>query len=200
VIEDWEPKQKDVTLGYFKRVNNLWYKRCTGPGHSGIVYLPATEKYFAVRKNRGVGNKGQFLSRCRLCENWANIKGDPPPIGPGFCPAYQVRPFVVEAVNRVGLNEFASRVGMSYEGLSRIIEGKTLRVRTTNLRKIILELISIKRKNEVSISSASRTRAIKRLHRYQGSVCPECGTLQDNVTEGCSHCADRIRQRLRRAG
>ncbi len=189
----FEPNQKQVTAGFFKEINGVWHKRCTGPAHDEPTYLPATEKYFYTRK----GNKryGQFTSQCRLCCNWKGI--DSPGLH-GLVDVSVVWHFYNEAVNRVGLMELSRRTGLNWDGLSKVLHKEVRSVRKSNLRKVMLELISMRRKNEHSINGFSKRWAHQRLTRGS-QTCAGCGTPQSNYTDGCATCWERRRGISRRA-
>lgn len=188
------PSKEQITRGTFKLIDGQWYKLCTGPAHDeGPVYLPATEKYFHIRKTT---RQGELVSRCRLCVNWAKIKS--PGSHHGWVPLAEVRHFFIEAANRIGAKELADRAGISYNTLTPILLGRNQYVRKATLRKVMLELISIKRKNEYSISKYAAWRVTKRANGEK-STCLGCGTHLDNFTEGCSTCWERRYNRVRRA-
>ena len=120
-------------------------KLCKGPAHDEPTLLPATEKYFYVRKS--VGREGQLVSRCRLCCNWERLKS---PGLSGTVSHHVAEPFFREAVNRVGFSEAARRIDMSETGLRNILNGPPYRrVQKRTLRKCMLEVISMRRKGEV---------------------------------------------------
>lgn len=127
-----------------KVIDGQTLKLCKGPGHDEPTWLPMTEKYFYVGKTgRYVG---KFYHRCRLCTNWEDLKS---PGLSGMVPAVQVRQYFIEGVNRVGMTEFSRRAGLSPNAVNWIINGRTKSVQKKTVRKALLELISIRRKNEV---------------------------------------------------
>ena len=146
-------------------MNGQWHKRCTGPAHDEPVYLPATDKYFYVRAAEG--RDGEFLSRCRLCQNWTRVKS--PGSERGLIDANKVLPYYEEAVNRIGRMELHRRTGLSYESLSAVLDGKTAQVLKRNFKLVLLELISMRRKNEyrdnASLRLADKKRANKKRER-----------------------------------
>lgn len=192
------PSAKAITLGIYKQIDGVWHKRCTGPQHDETpIFLPANEKYFFVRKSRiksnGQGTYGQLSSRCRLCEAYANVK-----VSTGYhgwVPTWSVIHYYAEAVNRIGLAELARRTELQESSITAVLTGKTRNVRKNNLRKVMLELVSIRRKNENSINVHSLWRVTR---RGAQEVCIGCGTPSSNYTEGCAHCVDRRRQRAKR--
>lgn len=121
------------------------YKLCRGPAHDEPTLLPATEKFFYVRKSSG--REGQLYHRCRLCANWSRLKS---PGTSGYVPLYVALPFFREAVNRVGHMEAARRIGMSHNGLRDILKAPAYhKVQKGKLRLCMLEVISMRRKGEV---------------------------------------------------
>lgn len=197
-----EPRKKDVTQGIYKLIDGIWHKRCNGPAHDEPTYLPATEKYFYVRKSPG--RREHFVSNCRLCNCWRGciargleVKG----LNHGFVDRSQVIHIYQEAVNRLGLMELSKRTGLSYEGLSLVLYGRTRRVRKANLRKVMLELISARRHginspNQLVPKSNARWQAQRRGQGFDTKYCTGCGVLIEKpdqpITEGCRHCADRL--------
>jgi hypothetical protein len=138
-------------------------KLCAGPGHDEPVWLPATEKYF-YRHRRGE-RKGKLSTRCRLCSNWGRLKS---PGESGYVRVDIARPFYLELVNRIGMMEAERRTGISRNALRGVVTGRGLNgeregghdyrwVQKRSLRRVMLELISVRRKGEVrhrdSISS-----------------------------------------------
>lgn len=108
------------------------------------MWLPETDKYFVRYKS---GPKvGKFNSRCRLCHAWYATRT----IGlSGYVPDYRVRPFVIEGVHKVGMSEFARRTNVNEHILKGIIERPAGRRQKKVVRRIFLEVISIRRKGEV---------------------------------------------------
>jgi hypothetical protein len=120
-------------------------KLCHGPAHDVPTLLPATEKYFYVRRSKG--REGELYHRCRLCANWERLKS---PGTSGYVPLHVAFPFFREAVNRVGIVEAARRMGMSHNGLREILNAPpSHRVQKAKLRSCMLEVISMRRKGEV---------------------------------------------------
>lgn len=173
----------------------MWHKRCTGPAHDEPVYLPASDKYFYTRKESSK-RYGQFVSQCRLCCNWARLQS--PGSISGRVPVRDALPFYLEAISRVGLMELSKRTELNYTGLMRIPNGEAKYVLKSNLRKVMLELISMRRKNEYSINRQARWRNERRLLSPH-PTCAGCGTPQSNYTEGCTTCWERRRGISRRA-
>lgn len=60
----------------------------------------------------------------------------------------KVRHFYQEAALRIGRNELARRTGLNRQALSAAIDGRVKFVRKANVRKVMLELVSIQRKGE----------------------------------------------------
>lgn len=128
-----------------REIDGELHKCCYGPGHDEPTWLPATEKYFYIGKSGRY--KGKLMSRCRLCANWKKLKS---PGVQGLVPISKVRPFFIEGVHRVGKMEFARRVGMSHNGLRNILNSNGQRhVQKAVARRAMLEVISMRRKNEV---------------------------------------------------
>lgn len=188
-----QPSKQHIENGTFKLIGGVWHKRCTGPAHEEPTYLPATVKYFYVRKDKE--RRGELYSVCRLCACWKQVKS--PGSFHGYVPVSDVRHFYIEAVNRIGLRELARRTGLDADGLNHVITGKTKNVRKATLRKVMLELISIRRKNEHSISPSAARRVVNRVVGKNG-VCSGCGTSLSNFTEDCGVCWERKRGRERR--
>lgn len=187
------PNSKQINNGTFKLIDGQWHKLCKGVSHDEPTYLPATEKYFYVRKQKA--RKGELYTYCRLCAQWAQVKS--PGSHHGYVPAHQVRHFYNEAVNLIGLRELARRAKLDPDGIQHVITGKTKNVRKSSLRKVMLELISAKRKGEHSIHPNAVKWLTKRAVGNQG-VCGGCGTPLTNYTEGCSTCTERRIKRKNR--
>lgn len=116
---------------------------CTGPAHDIPTWLPNTEKYFYLRNKA----TGMLSSRCRLCMNWSRLKT--PGSTTGYVDVVKVRPFFIEAVNRVGMVEVARRAGVTTETVRRVYTGSGDRIQKAKVRAVLLELISMRRKGEV---------------------------------------------------
>jgi hypothetical protein len=187
-MEVFEPNPKSVRSGFYKKINGIWHKRCTGPSHAdepdGIGFLPATPKYFYIRGDNG--HYGKLANRCRLCQTYGTIQVHGTS---GLIEAHKVRHFYDEAVNRIGMAELARRTNLSRDGISNVLTGKAYRVRKANLRKIVLELTSIRRNRENSAGYHSKMHAIKRINK--DGTCNECGTSIANYTDGCRTCINR---------
>ena len=175
------PKDK-VTMGYYKQVNGIWHKRCTGPAHEEPTYLPANEKYFY----KGSGPNKKLRSKCRLCENWERI-GASPGYQHGYIDCIYVRLHFQEAVTRIGMAELARRAGVNRATIYAVIAMKQRRVQKRTVRAVMLELISIRRKKEFSANPVARAHNQRRLIDPE-EACAECGTKLDNYTEGCMTC------------
>lgn len=117
---------------------------CSGPGHDEPTWLPETDKYFWKRKTGS--QAGTYLSQCRLCKNWTRVKS---PGLSGYVPDHIIRPYVVEGVHKVGMTEFARRVGRSESVLKQIMESPFKKKQKRFVRRVMLEVISIRRKGEV---------------------------------------------------
>lgn len=117
---------------------------CKGPGHDEPTWLPETAKYFWQRKTGR--QAGTYVSQCRLCKNWTRVKS---PGLSGYVPDHIVRPYVVEGVHKVGLAEFSRRVGRNSSVLKQIIEQPFKKKQKRFVRRVMLEVISIRRKGEV---------------------------------------------------
>lgn len=181
--------------GIYKTIDGIVHKRCTGPAHDEPVYLPATEKYFYTRKSNQA-KYGIFVSRCRLCSCWARVNS--PGLDHGFIEVHEVIHFYVEVVNRIGLAELANRTGLSYKALSRVLYGRNKYVRKANVRKVMLELISVRRKNEYSIHKRASAWLVQRANG-NSAVCVGCGGSLNNYTAGCISCSERKSTRKSRA-
>lgn len=180
------PNQRQITLGTFKIVDGQWHKICTGPAHESPQYLPATEKYFYVRKSED--RAGELVSRCRLCMNWAKIKS--PGSERGWLPVRDVLPFYVEAVNRVGLAELSRRTGLNSTTILSVLLKRSKYVQRAKFKLVLLELISMRRKGEHHLTNGARWRNEQRNNRGS-QTCSECGTPASNFTEGCATCWER---------
>lgn len=180
------PSKRQVENGTFKRIDGKWHKRCTGPAHEEPEYLPATTKYFHAHQSGS--RKGEILSRCRLCINWNKLKS--PGSYHGYVPIERVLPFYREAVNRVGIIELAKRSGVSIGAIEMVLDGTSKQVKKLTLRKIMLELVSMRRKGESSNSKALAWRRDRRNAQHI-DLCSECGTPKSNFTAGCKNCYDR---------
>lgn len=187
------PAPKSVTLGYFKEIDGEWHKRCTGPAHEEPTYLPATEKYFFVRKKQDQRHS-LFFNQCRLCCAWGAVKKPHSLDLVGMIEASLVRHFYFEAANRIGIAELKRRTGVT--NIHKVIGGQQRMVRRENFRLVLLELISIRRKGENSISSKSRNAMLRKV--AHGRLCSECGTSLENYTVGCDTCWERKRGKTRR--
>jgi hypothetical protein len=186
------PSDQQIRNGTFKLIDGMWHKRCTGPAHEAPEYLPATEKYFHIRKTT---RQGELLSRCRLCTNWARLKS--PGSERGWVELSKVLHIFAEATNRIGVLEFCSRTGISPGTMTAILHRRSRWVQKATVRKAMLELISIRRRGEYSISEYARWRVVKRSAGKE--TCSGCGGSLLNQTDGCSTCWERDYKRTRRA-
>ena len=165
----------------------MWHKRCTGPAHDEHEYLPATEKYFYFRKSGK--NKGRPQARCRLCSNWTKLKS--PGSHHGYIPVDAARPYYTEIVNRIGVTELHRRSGLATGHILRVLTDMNKKyVEKAKLRKVMLELVSARRKNEYSISKGARWRQERRNAKHI-ELCAGCGTPKNNATIGCTACRTR---------
>jgi hypothetical protein len=127
-------------------IEGVEHKICSGPSHDVPTWLPATDKYFYVHKSGP--REGKLTSRCRLCTNWYKLSS---PGESGYVPIISVRKFVHELVGRIGKAETARRAQISPQTLWRIMkcdDAEQMIVKRT-VRKLMLQLISSRRKNEV---------------------------------------------------
>lgn len=181
------PSDRQIARGTFKLIDGAWHKLCTGPAHDEPTYLPATDKYFHGRKSGG--RNGELVSRCRLCINWSKLKS--PGSEQGWIPIEKVIPFYEEAVNRVGLTELSLRANVSTNHINSVLHKEQANVQKATFRKIMLELISMRRHNEYSIRPEARRRNRNRIHRDY-DLCSGCGTPKTNFTKGCDNCLNRF--------
>lgn len=181
------PTPKQLESGRYKLKQGVWHKLCTGPAHSEQgEYLPASEKYFIFKKS-----DGRPVARCRLCHNWAKLKSPHPGSLHGYVPVADVRPFYIEAVNRVGLAELSRRSGVSISHISAVLTDRNKQfVEKATLRKIMLELVSMQRKNERSLNGRARWKTDRRNNNELGT-CGGCGGPLRNITTGCEKCYNR---------
>jgi hypothetical protein len=190
-----EPTPKQLSSGKYKLIGGVWHKICTGQAHDEPTYLPATEKYFYFLK---IGpRRGRPVARCRLCHNWAKLKS--PGSHHGLVPVDKVHPFYAEAVNRVGMMELHRRSGLSIGHLSQVLTKRIKHVKKEQARRLMLELVSIQRKNEYSINRSSRWRTERRNNRGH-DTCSQCGTPKVNYTKGCATCRNRLYDAHRKGG
>lgn len=189
------PTDKQIQNGTFKLIEGIWHKRCTGPAHEEPVFLPATEKYFHARQSGH--REGELVSRCRLCINWSKLKS--PGSHHGYIPADQARPFVEEAVNRVGIMRLSELADIAPGTIENILYHRSSYVRKMTMRRLMLELVSLRRQNVTMTDALMRYKRDKRHHRMAGGSCAGCGTSLDDYTEGCPSCWERKRGRKRRS-
>jgi hypothetical protein len=130
---------------FFRKINGVLHKQCRGPAHDEPTWLPATEKYFYFYKTGMY--RGQIYGRCRRCVNWKRIKKCPEKSG--VVPIDEIRPFFIEAVNRVGLTEASRRIGMHYQNVKTIIDGNRTKVLRTSAEKVILAVMEMRKNGEV---------------------------------------------------
>lgn len=181
------PQQRYITAGYYKLEDGVWFKRCNGASHSKPAYFPANSVYFHVRK---VGRrKGQLLWQCKKCVNWQGSKI--PLDETGFVEVRAVRHFYEEAVNRVGLAEFAKRTGLTERGLAYVLKSESKYVRKTSLKRVMVELYKMRAIDEHSINLRARWHIPRRTNGV-AQACKGCGTTLDNRTTGCKHCYERF--------
>lgn len=186
------PTKKQIANGTYKLVDVGWHKLCTGPAHEEPEYLPATSKYFYTHKSGPM--KGELVSRCRLCSNWTKLKS--PGSHHGYVEVEKVHQFYTEAVNRIGAAELNRRTGLSLGHLRAVVNKDQKYVKKAQLRRLMLELTSIKRKNEYAADLRSKWRTEQRNNNGL-EVCKKCGTPKENITRGCDGCSDRWYARYR---
>ncbi len=184
------PTQYQIKYGYYKLVDGVWHKRCTGPAHEEHEWLPANDKYFYFLKKTG-----RPVSRCRLCHNWGKLKS--PGSYHGYIPVDIARPYYIEVVNRIGAMELSNRSGLSINHILRVLTNIDKKfVEKAKLRKVMLELVSIRRKNEHSITKSARWRQEKR-NAGEIDLCPACGVPKNDVSLGCPSCQNRQAHRFK---
>jgi len=127
-----------------KMIAGELHKLCTGPAHDEPTWLPATEKYFY--KGKTGSRAGKLTPRCRLCVNWRKLKS---PGESGTVPVEAVKEYFAEGVSRVGMMEFCRRTGLTQTTMRDVILGRSQRVQKRTVRKVMLEVISIRRKGEI---------------------------------------------------
>jgi DNA-binding Xre family transcriptional regulator len=191
--------------GTYKQINGQWHKKCKGPAHPEGVYLPWNEKYYYLYKKGA--RAGTFTSQCRLCHQWHKVKS--PGTDHGLVPISQIRHFYIEGVNRVGMTELAKRAGVTAEHIKLVISGKQKYVRKATLKKIMLELVSIKRHNEYSINAYALWRVRKRGYEPGTQFCVMCHRpyknsdgyieMPKNDDTHCDRCSEREYKRAHRA-
>jgi hypothetical protein len=146
----------------FAIIKGQRHKLCSGPAHDEPTWLPATDKYYYRHGPNHSTAAGRLFSQCRLCNNWKKVRS---PGEAGWVPLDAALPFFTEAVRRVGLMETARRMDVSSTTVSLIVRRKRRYVQKRTLRKLMLELISMRRKNEVwhrdSIKHGSHLRGHK---------------------------------------
>lgn len=130
---------------FFKEVKGVLHKQCRGPAHEEPTWLPATKEYFYFYKT-GL-YKGQIYGRCRRCINWSRIKKDPSKSG--VVPIDDIRPYFIEAINRVGLTEASRRIGMHYQNVREIAKGNRTKVLKTSAEKVIVAVYEMRQEDAV---------------------------------------------------
>jgi len=188
--EERVPEEEPQAQVRLKLIGGQWHRLCTGPAHDQPVYLPENDKYFYRYANGP--RKGKFIARCRLCKAWERVKN--PGSEHGWIESDKAKPFFQEAANRIGIMELSKRTGLSQEMISRVVRGRTKFTQKKSLRKVMLELVSIRRKGEHSINGYAAWRVVKRANGYS-STCSGCGTSLGNYTEDCEVCQERERKR-----
>ena len=185
------PTKTQLSTGAFKLIDGVWHKRCTGPAHEQPEWLPASPKYFIQRRTVKNGAT-QFVARCRLCHNWEKLKSPTKGSLHGYVPVADVRPFYIEAVNRIGVTELHRRSGVSKGHILRVLTANDKKfVEKATLRKIMLELISMQRRHESYQNGQTRWRTDRRNNGHLGT-CAGCGGSYKNVTRNCQTCKDRF--------
>lgn len=183
------PTDRQVANGTFKFLWGEWHKICRGPAHEAPVWLPATEKFFHFYKT-GL-RKGDLKSRCRLCSNWEHVKPQTQGSERGIVTVESVHVYFVEAANRAGITELSARTGVSQNALTNVIKRKQPYVRKLTVRRVMLELISMRRKGEYPINNYAHSKLVRRTVGMSRPICAGCGTSQDNYTKDCSTCWER---------
>ena len=179
--------QQQLNSGRYKLVDGIAYKLCSGSAHEEPEWLPATPKYYYFRKTGPT--TGRPSSQCRLCHVWDKVKN--PGSHHGFVALAIARPFYIEAVNRVGIAELSRRSGLSTHHLQSIYSRPNKKfVRKISLRKVMLELVSMQRKNEYIDNPRVRWQTDRRNNGSLGT-CGGCGGILRNITTGCKVCYDR---------
>ena len=179
------PTKQQLRSGRFKLVDGIWHKLCTGPAHEEPEWLPATPKYYYYRKT------GRAASQCRFCHVWIKVKN--PGSHHGYIDIRVARPYYEEAVNRIGMTELANRTGLSLHHLQKVFLNPTRKyVQKMSLRKVMLELVSIRRKNEYQDAANIRWQTERR-NNTGLTPCAGCGTPMQNWTRGCHNCYERHR-------
>lgn len=146
-----------------REIKGQMYRICLGPGHDVPTWLPETEKYF--HQNKSGEREGQFSARCRICQNWPKLKN---PGLSGYVPATEVKVWFEEGIRRVGVMEFSRRAGLSPTTVKNVLSGKYKRVQKKTVKRVMMAVISMRRKNEVyhkdSIrhGASARGRKVKR--------------------------------------
>lgn len=131
---------KKISKETFKVEKGVLYKRCSGPAHDEPTWLPAERKYFYLTK------RGTLYNRCRLCCAYVHAEI---PEDSGFIPIGKVAVYFKEAVWRVGMMETCRRINFTDTQMRRVINGKSQYVRKQTFKRLMLELISMRRKGEV---------------------------------------------------
>lgn len=184
------PTEQQIKSKRYRLIDGMWHKVCTGSAHEEPEWLPATPKYYYFRKSNG-----RPLANCRLCHAWDKVKN--PGSHHGFIDIRIAQPFYAEAVNRIGMTELSKRSGLSLHHLQSVFlrSGKKY-VRKLSLRKVMLEVVSIHRKNEYNSDPRVRWQTERR-NNDGLDTCSGCKTPKENITRGCKACNDRWRSRYR---
>lgn len=181
------PSLQQIRSRRYKLIDGVWHKLCSGTAHEEPEWLPATAKYYYFRKTGPTA--GRPSSTCRLCHVWDKVKN--PGSHHGFVPIDIARPFYIEAVNRVGVAELSRRSGLSLHHIQSIYSRPNKKyVRKMSLRKVMLELVSMQRKNEYINDPRVRWQTDRRNNGELGT-CGGCGGILRNITTGCKVCYDR---------
>lgn len=185
------PNQLQINSKRYRLIDGVWHKLCSGSAHEEPEWLPVTPKYYYFRKSNG-----RPLANCRLCHVWDKVKN--PGSHHGFVDIRIARPFYIEAVNRIGMTELSKRSGLSLHHIQSVfLKANKKFVRKLSLRKIMLELVSMHRKNEYNPDPRVRWQTERRNNNGL-EVCTGCGTPKENVTTGCTNCYDRWYEWCRR--
>lgn len=137
-------------------------KLCRGPSHPpGGEWLPATTKYFYVRKEGAVGF--QLYTGCKRCRHWRQNKHTK--VNTGWVEVREIHSFLMELVNRLGKRETAKRLRIGYHRFNRIYNGKQKHVqKRTAARMMELHLVVV-RANEFRDTTQLRTARRKMQNR-----------------------------------
>lgn len=184
------PNKQQLQSKRYRLIDGVWHKLCSGSAHEEPEWLPLTSKYYYFRKANG-----RPLANCRLCHVWDKVKN--PGSHHGYVDIRVARPFYQEAVNRIGMQELVRRSGLSMHQVQQVFLSSTRKyVQKASLRKVMLELVSIHRKNEYNSDPRVRWQTERRNNGELGR-CSGCGGPVENITRGCIVCRNRWYDRYR---